>query len=113
MDIVKLANLGLRFLLELGILAAAGYWGFKTRVQTSAKIALGIGAPLLIALLWGIFLAPASPRRLAEPWRLLAEVIIFGVAITALYSTGAHYLAGAFALMVVLNKILLTIWRQQ
>ena len=112
MGIVKWANLGLRFLLELGILAAAGYWGFNTGTQTSAKIVLGIGAPLLVALGWGIFLAPASPRRLAEPGRLLAELAIFGVAIAALYSTGAHYLAGAFALTYALNKILLTIWRQ-
>jgi hypothetical protein len=112
MQLIKWANLGLRFLLELGLLAAFGYWGWQTGGSTLTKIGLGLGAPLLAALEWGVFLAPASARRLVEPWRLLAEVMIFGVAVAALVSVGAPMVAWVFGILVVLNKILLLIWRQ-
>ncbi len=109
---IRSINLLLRFLLELCILAALGYWGFQTGQQTIAKIGLGIGAPLLAAAVWGIFLAPASSRRLREPWRSILELVVFGSAIAALYSTGQRSLAVAFGLIYVINKVLLVVWRQ-
>ncbi len=109
---IRSINLLLRFLLELCILAALGYWGFQTGQQTIAKIGLGIGAPLLAAVVWGIFLAPASSRRLREPWRSILELVVFGSAIAALYSTGQRSLAVAFGLIYVINKVLLVVWRQ-
>ncbi len=112
MAIIQSINLLLRFLLELCILVALGYWGFTTGQPTIVKIGLGLGAPLLAAVVWGVFLAPASSRRLQEPWFLIVELVIFGLAIAALYSTGQRSLAVAFALIYVINKVLLTIWRQ-
>ncbi|GAB4451730.1 MAG: YrdB family protein [Anaerolineae bacterium] len=112
MQLIKWINLGLRFLLELGLLAALGYWGFTVGGSMPAKIGLGLGAPLLAALVWGVFLAPASARRLVEPWRLLAELVIFGGAVAALISAGAPTVAWVFGILVVLNKILMLIWRQ-
>ncbi len=109
---IRSINLLLRFLLELCILAALGYWGFQTGQQTLARIGLGIGAPLLAAVVWGIFLAPASSRRLREPWRSILELVVFGSAIAALYSTGQRSLAVAFGLIYVINKVLLVVWRQ-
>ncbi len=47
LELIKGANLALRFLLELCALGALGYWGFKTGNTTIAKIALGVGAPLV------------------------------------------------------------------
>jgi hypothetical protein len=41
MELIKGANLALRFLLELCALGALGYWGFKAGNTTIAKIALG------------------------------------------------------------------------
>jgi hypothetical protein len=55
------ANLTVAFLLELCALAALGYWGFRTASGPAAKAALGIGAPLLAAVLWGLFAAPRAP----------------------------------------------------
>jgi Protein of unknown function (DUF2568) len=46
MELIKGANLPLRFLLELCALGALGYWGFKTGGALVAKVGLGIGAPL-------------------------------------------------------------------
>jgi hypothetical protein len=55
LEVIKNANLLLRFLLELCALAALGYWGFKTGGGMAAKVGLGIGAPLAAALVWGCF----------------------------------------------------------
>ncbi len=63
MDIIKASTLAVRFLVELGILAALGVWGFHTAQSVVGKISVGIGIPLVVAILWGMFLAPASSMR--------------------------------------------------
>ena len=44
------ANLALRFFLELAALAALAYWGFHTGRSVLADVVLGLGAPLLAAV---------------------------------------------------------------
>ena len=46
MEGIKLINIGIRFLLELSILAILGYWGFRTGGQTLTKVLLGVGSPI-------------------------------------------------------------------
>ncbi len=113
MEILKLLNLGLRFVLELCILVIFGYWGFKTGgSSTLLKLLLGIGTPILFAVGWGTFLAPKSSMQLSEPWLFLLELIIFGLACWALFSTGKTNLAVTFGVIYIINKILILIWRQ-
>ena len=69
MQILKAANLVLMFLLELGMLAALGYSGFKSSQHPYGKYLTGIGLPLVAAILWGIFAAPRSKYRFPQPWR--------------------------------------------
>lgn len=52
---------GLRFLLELGALAALGYGAFAERDRV-AQWVLGLGAPLVAAGVWGSFVAPKVRR---------------------------------------------------
>jgi hypothetical protein len=40
LEVIKGANLALRFLLELCALVSLGYWGFKTASGAIAKVAL-------------------------------------------------------------------------
>lgn len=112
MEAFKLLNLGIRFLLELCILIIFGYWGFKTGNSTLMKFLLGIGSPILFAVVWGTFLAPKSSMRLGEPWLFLLEVVLFALAIWAFYSTGKLNLTITFGVIYLLNKILMIIWRQ-
>jgi hypothetical protein len=51
MDVLKGTNLLFRFLLELCMLAAVGYWGFKTQSEWGMKLLLGIGLPSLITVM--------------------------------------------------------------
>ena len=104
---IKNANLVLSFFLELGVLAALGYWGFQTGPGTIARIALGIGAPAVAVLVWGLFGAPKAVWHLDGPWRLILEVVFFGSAAVALFAAGQRVLGVAFALVFVLNSVLI------
>ncbi len=112
MEAFKLLNLGIRFLLELCILIIFGYWGITTGSNVFMKSLLGIGSPILFAVVWGTFLAPKSSMRLDEPWLFLLELVLFALAAWALYSTGKVDLTVAFGGTYILNKILMIIWRQ-
>lgn len=112
MELLKMINIGLRFLLELWFLVIFGYWGFTTGSGTLPKIVLGVGAPILFAVTWGTWLAPKSTTRLSEPWLFLLELVIFVLASGSLFSTGKVNLTIAFGVIYILNKLFMVIWRQ-
>lgn len=112
MELLKMLNLAVRFLLEAAVLLTMGYWGFKTGNNLWMRLLLGLGSPLLFAVVWGTFLAPKSALRLSQPWLLLLELVVFGLAGWALFSTAKAPLAFAFAALYILNKILMILWRQ-
>jgi len=100
------ANLTVAFLLELCALAALGYWGVHVGGGPATRTALGIGAPLLAAVLWGLFAAPRAPVSLPAV-TFAVKLLVFGSAALALYATGHRALAAAFAVLVVANTLLL------
>jgi hypothetical protein len=100
------ANLTLAFVLELCALAALCYWGFSVGDGPVTKTALGLGAPLCAAVLWGLFAAPRAPVSVPL-LGLVTKVIVFGSAAAALYATGHRALAIVFALIVVANAVLI------
>lgn len=80
-------NLALRFLLELAALAAYAYWGWAAQ-EGGWRYFLGIGLPLLAAVLWGTLRVPNDPGRapvpVFGPARLLLETVFFAGAVTLL-----------------------------
>ncbi len=112
MALLKAINVGMRFLLELCVLAAVGYWGFKTGSGWFLKILLGIGAPLLIAVLWGMFAAPKAAYHLQGLMLIGFEALIFGSGVAALVTTKNDALGWAFAIVVVINRVMMFMWRQ-
>ncbi|WP_051317096.1 YrdB family protein [Ectobacillus panaciterrae] len=109
---IQYANLALRFLLELCALAALGYWGFQVKGGIIIKTVAGIGAPLLAAVIWGMFVAPRASMQLSGWMHFIVELLVFGSAAVALYAAGRHGLAGAFMLAAAANRILIYIWGQ-
>jgi hypothetical protein len=109
-ELIKGANLALRFLLELCALIALGYWGFATGSGAIAKVVLCIGAPLVAAVVWGVFVAPRAPVELPGVLVLLLQVLVFGSAAAGLATTGHRTLALMFAVVVVINAILIYAW---
>ena len=85
-------NLALRAIMETGIVIAFAYWGYQTGQTTAVKILFAIGAPLLGFGFWGIVDFHRA-GQLAEPLRLLEELIITGLAAMALYLGGQPILA--------------------
>jgi hypothetical protein len=80
--------------------------GFHTGIAVAAKVALGLGAPLLAAVIWGLWVAPASRRRLTDPARLVVEVLLFAAGIAALAAAGYMLVAVVFAVVVAANVVL-------
>lgn len=112
MEAIKGMNLAVRFLLELCVLATVGYWGFKTGSGWFLKILLGIGAPLLIAIIWGTFGAPKAAYHLQGFPLLVLEVVVFGLGVAALFATKNYSLAWVFAGIVIVNRFLMFVWQQ-
>lgn len=112
MDTIKSANLAVRFIVELCALAALAYWGSRTGGEPGVRLAAGIGAPLLAALIWGTFVVPKSAVQLPAPVTVILGLGILALAAAALASAGRPILATAFAVIVVINAALLSVWDQ-
>jgi hypothetical protein len=104
--VIKNANLALAFFMELGVLVALGYWGFHTGTGTIAKIVLGISAPVVAAVVWGMLGAPRSAWQLQGIWYLALSVVWFGSAALGLFVAGQRNLGTTFALVFVVNQVL-------
>lgn len=102
---LKWFNVGLRGLMELGIVVALGYWGYKTGESTSAKILLAIGAPLLGFGFWGL-VDFRKAGSLAEPLRLIQELVISGLAALAWYAAGAQVWGWALGWISIVHHVL-------
>ena len=112
MNSLKLLNLALRFVLELCLLAALGWWGFSVRGPLIVKIPLAVVIVVAVAALWGVFLSPRRPVQLGGAARLVLEVALFALAVAALAATGQPAMAAALGVVYVINKGLIMLWKQ-
>ncbi|MFE9653947.1 YrdB family protein [Micromonospora sp. NPDC006431] len=74
---MKAPLLGLIFLLELALLVAAGWWGFTRDASWPIRLLAGLGAPLLIAVVWGLFCSPKATVPLPAPAKLTVQAACF------------------------------------
>ena len=112
MDAIKGANLALRFLLEIGALVAFAYWGFSVGDGWAGKLLLGIGIPLLVGIIWSIFVAHRSAVSTPVAAKGILGLIILEAAAVALAAAGRAAVAVAFGGIVVINAVLIVIWEQ-
>ena len=103
---MRAANLALRFLLELCLLAALAVWGGQAGGSLAADVALAILAPLAAAAVWGTVVAPRAPRRAPDPARLGIELLLFGLGAAALIAAGHSGLGLALGIVGALNAVL-------
>jgi len=95
-----MANDVVRFLLELCMLAAFAVWG------ATVNVAVAIAAPLVVAAIWGIWLAPKSERQLSSRGRLPLEIVLFGLATAGLAIADHPAAAIAFGVAAAINTTL-------
>ena len=101
------ANLGLRFVLELGALAGLAYAGARLADGTVAAVVLGVGLPLMAGVVWGLFVAPKATFDAPLAVRLLAEALVMVSAGVLLIVAGSVALGVVLLVLWVLNKIAL------
>lgn len=104
MSALRGVALTVRFLCELSMLAALAYWGFETGAGPWAWV-LGIGAPALAAVTWGMFVAPKARRPVSVPTRLAIELVLFGAAAIGLTVAGQPVLAVVFAVAASVTSL--------
>lgn len=108
----RTANLALLFLVELGAVAAAAYWGVTLEVTAALAWLLGLAAPAVLIALWGLFGSPRAPYRTRGAGRVGFELLWFGAGAAALLAAGAVGWAAAFAAVCGASKTLAVVWEQ-
>ena len=112
MDLIRSANLALRFLLELCALATAAYWGATGDWGRGRRILLAVAAPVLVGVVWMLFVAPGATIQTAPVLRFLVELAVFAAAASALLQRGHLVLAAALGLCYAVNRTLMAVWDQ-
>jgi len=110
---IKNLNLLIRFTLEVVSLISLGFWGFKIGESSIAKYCLGIGIPLVIAFIWGVFGSPKAIWQLSKPFRWALVFAIYILSAFALFNIGQKNMSIIFMICVIINSILMYIWDQQ
>ncbi|MEP6495016.1 MAG: YrdB family protein [bacterium] len=108
---MKGINLTIRFLLELALLAALGFWGAHAEQahSTLSRVALAVGAPLIVAIVWGLAISPKAPAGLSPVTRLALSLPMFGVGACALYVSDATQWSIAFGIVAAVNTTALIV----
>jgi hypothetical protein len=105
------ANLGLRFLVELGAYASLAYWGASTGTSMAGRTSLAVAAPLLAVMVWSLLLAPKARWHVGEPAALVLELVIFATATVALIASGPVVLGTVFGVVALGNTLLVRFLR--
>jgi Protein of unknown function (DUF2568) len=71
------AFLAFRFLLELVTVAVLAWTGASASGGTAVRVILAIGLPAVLIVIWAVVMAPTARRRLRDPARLVAELVLF------------------------------------
>jgi hypothetical protein len=105
-------NLMLRFLLELCVLAVAGYWSW-TISKGSLRFILVWFVPLALAIIWGTFAVPGDPSRSGHApipipgvMRLVLELANFAFAVWALTYLGRPVPGVILGIVTVVHYLL-------
>ncbi|HTR32642.1 MAG TPA: YrdB family protein [Gaiellaceae bacterium] len=95
------AALTVRFLCEIAAVVAFVWHGWPLE---------GVAVGAAVIVFWGVFVAPKAPRRLADPLRLVSELVIFGGAAVAYVEVGQTVLAVVFGVLALATALLVRRW---
>lgn len=99
------ATLTARFLCELAMLAALAFWGYVVGEGPWAWL-LGVGAPVLAAVVWGTFVAPKARIPVSAPLRVQIELVLYALAAVGLSSAGQPVAAVVLAVAGLVTSLL-------
>jgi Protein of unknown function (DUF2568) len=99
-------NLAIRFfVVELGGLAAAAYWGWQT-TSGPGRWYLAAAAPVAFIAVWGLFISPKARVQVSKPVALAIELALLALVAAGLASTGPVWLGIAYGLIALVSGLL-------
>lgn len=105
---INTVNSMVAFLLEITVLVAVCYWGFHLQQGgLPIRILAGVGAPVLMAVAWGIFGSPKAPVGLPGPLDAAFRILWFGIGALAFWAAGRPIAALALIGVYALNAAML------
>ena len=88
MEALKALNLGVRFfIVELGALAAAAYWGWEA-TSGPGRWYLAVLAPAAVIVVWGLFISPKARIAVPRLAALAIELLLLGLVALGLAAAG-------------------------
>ncbi|MDN3354660.1 YrdB family protein [Actinomadura sp. DC4] len=108
----RMANEGLAFLIELLALASLAWWGASTGSGLVVHLLLGIGTPLVAAVVWGAAASPKATVRLPLAGVLAVKALVFGAALFGLDGLGHRTLAVLFGVVAAANTTVAAVDRE-
>ena len=104
-------NLIIRFVLEIIALLSVGLWGWR-QGEGWLRLALALGIPLVLTIVWGTFAVPNDPSRSGSApvathgiIRLVIECCFFGFAIWAMNNMNFNKMALIFTVVTLVHYI--------
>ena len=96
------ALLTVRFLTELALLAVLAVVMVRIHgLLVGVRVGLAVLAVVAAAAIWGQWIAPRARRRLPDPWRLILEMVLFGLATAGLVVQHDLIAAVIFAVITI------------
>lgn len=95
--------LGLMFFVEVAALLSFGYWGYHLDAGWMIRILTAIGLPVLVAIFWGMFVAPKASIPVSPPVCAALQIIVFALAAAALYFSGRTEWALIFGIVALID----------
>jgi hypothetical protein len=98
-------NLAIRFfVVELGGLAAAAYWGWEV-TSGPGRWYLAVLAPVAFIAVWGLFIAPKARIRVSKEAALAIELVMLALVAVGLVVTGPVWLGIAYGAVALVSGL--------
>lgn len=94
--------------LEVALLVVFAQWGFSVAGGGWTGLLGAVLAVAAVSIVWGLWIMPKTPYRLAMPWLLVAKALIFALGGLAFWGVYAGFWAGIFVLVALVYLVLAT-----
>lgn len=95
----------IRTVVLIAAVASLALWGFATW-PLPWNIVVGIGAPLVVILVWALFLSPRPVLRVHPFLRAAVELLIYVGVTIAWWSMDQALIGSAFALVAIVTGLI-------
>lgn len=106
-SVLRVINLGIRFLLELCALAVACYWGATLRAGGATRLLFAELLPVTVAALWALFISPKATWPAGRHGQAGLGLLVFLLAAGALAHRGHPLMALVLAAVATTSSLLL------